>query len=463
MGGARDETPPPAYPDSSTVSPGISQEVRGNGENPGMFEHPVMDLEISQTDRDEFHHQLSCPQGSEISEVPRPKHSVSDTLLLMHQNSASLPDLINCEGVTRANVGVATQEGLSGEGIDGPIRQRSVSESRHTRHLSLTGHEDIHAKRQPRDKKKRSARRNGSIKLRSRSPPNLPPPPPPAAGMGELQEQTEEAATTGRQTFSELVEWKNTDLSLLPPPAQQSGDLASQSGSSVGFSEVMNTISNIDHELDEIAVSPVKPSIPAPRRTDGAKEQQDENELAVGEADNDFNEEEWLCDVPYEATPISPNRPTPEGGPQSAEEDSETELNVSKIQKASLSHPQHFVPANKLVSGGFIPAAVIETTMPTTDTQSTSDPQAKPAKGKHRVMFKEEVEDIPSYEPRVDQEADANEDVSALIIVTAVQLTCGNTCIYNVHVVLNMVTVCVMEYGYICGYQNTLSKTSGAL
>ena len=424
MSGAKEETPPPAYPDPITASPIHSQEMRGNGGSPRMFEHPVLDLEISHTDRDAFHRELSCPEGSEIAGGPRSlhQHSASDTLLLMHQNSASLPDLINCEGVVRASVGVVTQEGLAGEGIGGAMRQRSVSESRHTRHLSLTGHEDIHAKRPPRDKKKRSARRNGSIKLRSRSPPNLPPPPPPAVEMGELQEQSEEVTTTDRQTSSELVERKLTDLSLHPSPAsaQHSGDLASQSGSSIGFSEVMNTISNIDHELDEIdVVSPVKPSVPAPQRSNGVTEQLVANELAGREASDNFNEEEWLCDVPDEATPISPNRPTPEGGPQSAEEDSETEPHVGKTQNAS----KKFVPADKLVSSGFIPAATIESIRPPTDAQLTSETQAKPAKGKHRVMFKEEVEDIPSYEPRVDREPNANEEeeVSELIWLCGMQ------------------------------------------
>ena len=314
-----------------------------------------MDLDISHTDREEFHHQLSLSRETEQREVPRPlhHHSASDTLLLMHQNSASLPDLINCEGVGRASVGVATEEGVAGVVT---IRQRSMSEARHTRHLSLTGNEDIHAKRPPRDKKKRSARRNGSIKLRSRSPPNLPPPPPPPVEMGELQEHGEETNATDKQTSSKAVEQNHMDGDLQPPPVQHgvSGELTSQSSSaSVGFSEVMNTISNIDHELDEITVSPVKPSIPVPQRSTDATAQR--TEFTVGEASENFNEEEWLCDVPDETAPISPNRPTPEGGPQSADEDSGSEPKVPRPQQ-----PDSFVPADELVSGGFIPAAVVE-------------------------------------------------------------------------------------------------------
>ena len=351
--------------------------------------HPVMDLNISNSEQDELHRELSLPRREEPSRSVRP-HSASDTLLLMHQNSASLPDLMSCEGNIGTNLGVAVGGVASEE--RGAIRLRSVSESRHTRHLSLIGNEDIHAKRQPRDKKKRAARRNGSIKLRSRSPPNMPPPPPPP--MGELHEDSEEP------TISE-VDQRSHMTDLAPPPVHNGvgGDLTSQSSSvSVGFSEVMNTISNIDHELDGIGISPIKPSIPVPKRTTGLMAQGGA-EFTVGE--EDFNEEEWLCDGPDETIPLSPNRPTPEGGPQSAEEDSEAEAAARESRKDG------FVPADQLVSSGFIPASAIDST--------TSDFPGKSAKGKHRVMFKEEVEDIPNnYEPRVDHEE--HEEVREVVI-----------------------------------------------
>lgn len=407
------ESPPPAYSDTSSGTPVYSFEARGDGRSPRMFDmgiHPVMELNISsEAGQDEFHRQFSLPQRHEERTQPDRPQSAPETLLLMHKNSASLPDLINCEVTGGAMVGVAAG-GVASEDRGAIHHQRSMSETRHTRHLSLIGNEDILAKRPPRDRKKRSARRNGSIKLRSRSPPNLPPPPPPPS-MGELQEDGEETTDRGLEVGRDKQQ-----RDTVGPPLVTNGlnsNLTSQSSStSVGFSEVMNTISNIDHELDEIEVSPVKPSVPAPRRNMVPTTAQAKvpPEFTVGAVSDNFNEEEWLCDVSDEATPLSPpNRPTPEGGPQSAEEEeSETEASptASRDSRYGKKKDVRFVPAQQLVSSGFIPAAVIEQS-----TQPTSDLQAKPAKGKHRVMFKEEVEDIPNnYEPRVDQEVDANED-----------------------------------------------------
>ena len=414
------ESPPPSYSDASSGTP---QEVGGVMDSLGSGVHPVMDLNIH-TEQDDIEQEVRHHHGNEGGIRSLRPQSASDTLLLMHQNSASLPDLMNCEDqeVGVADGGVVT-EGVAGEGRSRVQRSASgASQSRHTRHLSLIGNEDIRAnlKQSSRDhRKKRSSRRNGSIKLRSRSPPNMPPPPPPTT--------VEEEATNGqtsslgpgaepKQLQKQEDDEMDFGINLQPPPPGQngiSGELPSQSSSSsVGFSDVMNTINNIDHELDDIVVTPTKPSIPAPQRNTGSQVQQGEGvSFAVGGGGgedsggvkDDFNEEEWLCDVPdHETTPISPaNRPAPDGGPPSAEEDSETEPAQKKSTNQMQAEHESFVSADQLVSGGFLPAATVE---------MTSDPgSGKSGKGKHRVMFKEEVEDIPNYEPRVDQEVSREE------------------------------------------------------
>ena len=417
------ESPPPSYSDASSGTPVHSQqEVGGVMDSLGSGVHPIMDLDIH-TEQDDFGQEGRYHHDNEGGARSLRPQSASDTLLLMHQNSASLPDLMNCDDheVGVAN-GDAVTEGVAGEGRNrGSHLQRSASgasQTRHTRHLSLIGNEDIeraNLKQPPRDhRKKRSSRRNGSIKLRSRSPPNMPPPPPPTTVEEDTSEREETTMATNKQTLSGAEQNQQggdqTDVGLhLPPQAVMqngiSGELPSQSSSSsVGFSEVMNTISNIDHELDDIAITPTKPSIPAPQRSmsnSSAQVQHGQSaEFTVGEMKDDFNEEEWLCDVPdSETTPISPkNRPAPEGGPPSAEEDSETEPTQKKSTNQKQAPHESFVSADQLISGGFLPAATIE---------MTSDPgqgNSKSGKGKHRVMFKEEVEDIPNYEPRVDQE-----------------------------------------------------------
>ena len=422
------ESPPPSYSDASSGTP---QEVGGVMDSLGSGVHPVLDLDIH-TEQDDTEQEVRYQHGNEGRVRSLRPQSASDTLLLMHQNSASLPDLMNCDDqeVGMANEGVVS-EGMAGEGKGrGSHLQRSASgasQSRHTRHLSLIRNEDIQAnlKQTPRDhRKKRSSRRNGSIKLRSRSPPNMPPPPPPTSSVEEDSSKHQEATnrqtsgTEPRQQLQKQDDQVDAGLSLhpLPPPTVQngiSGELPSQSSSSsVGFSEVMNTISNIDHELDDIVITPTKPSIPAPQRNASMQvhiaQGQDVNfavgggESSRGGVKEDFNEEEWLCDIPdSETTPISPTtRPAPDGGPPSAEEDSETEPAQKKSTNQVQAQHESFISADQLVSGGFLPAATIE---------MTSDPGPKSGKSKHRVMFKEEVEDIPNYEPRVDQEVGREE------------------------------------------------------
>ena len=148
---------------------------------------------------------------------------------------------------------------------------------RHTRHHSLTITEI-------KSKKKRSSRRQGSIKLRSRSPPELPPPPPPE---GEIP-----ASPTP----------------LGEPPQANDGLESEPSAASLGFSGVMDALSDIEQQIDQMSdeFSP-KPTIPAPVRGGSASEPQATFQFSMirtpspvpeqPEADN-FNEEEWLCDDP---------------------------------------------------------------------------------------------------------------------------------------------------------------------
>lgn len=316
-------------------------------------QHIMVDLAISQSDREPM-----FPQEGEEDQLS-PLHSKPRTephLALMQQLSSSLPEMLDETGNSTSPEAMEDHDHTH----HGENTSKHSPGSRHTRHLSLIGgSKDAHH-----NHSRRKPKRAGSLKQRSRSPPNLPPPPPPPPpsdpGANALLD------TSGMSMRS------NT------------------SSASLGFSEVMQTMSSIDHELDTIAenfttstvitpsMPPGRPPPPPPTQVDTAAISSGQSNLGpsptsitlsptslsptsqqcnvpspVPEAENEngeFCEEEWLCDEP--------------------------ELN------------------NGVTNG--------HAHQDTVRRDSSSD-ETKPKK-QLRVMFKDEVEAIPSYEPRVDLE-----------------------------------------------------------
>ena len=183
-------------------------------------EHPVLDLDITQTEeapiedgegeREEeeeryvlapIHLSSTEPQANGLRPVPMHQRSVSDTShLLFRTNSASLPELADTRSSSSPEPVCDTVEGAKQQiSLETPKFR-----TKHTRHLSLLGG----------DNHKRKKRRST---IRCRSPPNYPPPPPPG---------DEESGGNVEKTH--------------------------QRKDSFGFSKVMQTISSIDQELQEM-------------------------------------------------------------------------------------------------------------------------------------------------------------------------------------------------------------------
>ena len=161
------------------------------------------------------------PQTSDLRPAPVHQRSVSDTsLLLCRTNSTSLPELAGPPSS-------ASPEPISDPAEGVQILQESPTKkfrTKHTRHLSLLGGD--HHKR----KKRRS-------QIRCRSPPNYPPPPPPA------NEESGDEIDKNQQRKDEID--KNQQRKDEIDKNQQRKD-------SPGFSKVMQTISSIDQELQEM-------------------------------------------------------------------------------------------------------------------------------------------------------------------------------------------------------------------
>ena len=366
------ETPPPHYSASLPTNlthgqiqkywPAQNGNLESDQDGFGTLEsgeNVIMDLSISQTDQE---HSSSSPGEDSL---PPPIHirSASDSLILMQSASNSLPDLV---GEDSSSPDVLDESGRGQGGGAEEAAKSSNHSYKHTRSMSLVGAMGEKGfKERPHASRKKKPRRAGSVKQRSRSPPNLPPPPPP-----EINSQEESDGALGADAG--MVDQGGSSSQERDPSLQNN-----KTAVNVGFNEVLTTISNIDQQLDELSDEFI---IKAPQNsthaTTGLTSLQDvclvpspvpEEE---GEGDKEFQEDEWLCDIPSQ---------------QLGDKEVELELNdhdvgpelqiVSSISDHSPSHPQ--------VSG-----------------EKTAK---KTGKGKHRVMFKEEVEDIPSYEPRVDQ------------------------------------------------------------
>ena len=386
------ETPPPGY--SETMPAVLSQEGYGIS-TLGSVIHPVMDLDISQTEHD------IIPQHREVVEI-QPVHTraASDSLILHHQNSASLPDLIKHEGSsspdnTTEDQGSSLED--SGPGQQGALNQpltfKESPRGHHTRHLSLISGHTRHlslisgvGEVKPQSRRRKS-KRSGSIKQRSRSPPNLPPPPPP----GDLEENSDTTVTGMTSSSSDTTQ---QELHVVQPVSHEL-TASEPSITSLGFSEVMNTISNIDEQLDMIndGRNP-KPSVPVPQRTTESAFANGQlvNHVSENEMLNSYWEEDEEGEWPtVDHTHLAMERTTPEGATNIETPATDHDLGPSPQMITDEQHQDISSP-----EAG--------------DTATTSEAQHKSSKGKHRVMFKEEVEDIPSYDPQMDQPEEEEEE-----------------------------------------------------
>ena len=187
-------------------------------------------------------------------------------------------------------------------------------------------------------------RHSGRRKLRSRSPPNLPPPPPPPSDSIERLLETSQ------------------DHDFQRSVGKGASYTSSVSTTSPGYSKVFHTISDIDKQLDNITENfttstvikvsqPPKHPPPLPPT---------EEDTVDG-----FCVEDWMCDLPPS--------PTDQLG-------SSSHKNILPDQEVPLS-PPHTDVLFDLTNGMA---------------------EEKPAETQHHVMFKEDVEAIPHYEPCVD-------------------------------------------------------------
>ena len=185
--------------------------------------------------------QLSVQQP--ISSKPSPQHqrSVSDTSVLLTRsriNSSSLPELADDHTSSTSPEPVADTVEAARQQMS-RVSPKKQFRTKHTRHLSLLNG------REGKQKKRRSAH------YRSRSPPNYPPPPPPA---NEDSANEEETPTAPRKD-------------------------------SLGFSKVMQTISSIDQELQEmggVAGTETTPNISPPMSFKAIDPPTSEGEGVVG-------------------------------------------------------------------------------------------------------------------------------------------------------------------------------------
>ena len=295
------------------------------------------------------------PQDVQNDPKPHPNHqrSISDTsILLSRTNSSSLPELIDHTSSTSPELIPDTVECARQQ-----ISQEAPTKrfrTKHTRHLSLLSGREV------KRKKRRSAQ------FRCRSPPNYPPPPPPANEDSADEVETQRGCHTRKDSF--------------------------------GFSKVMQTISSIDHELQEmggVADTNTTPNISPPMRFkainprqsplhNSLEREQGEREGVISSLDTPGEEEGNGHDMQIFGEQ--------EGG------------HVPSLQKDEIPTTGIFTTQDSTtdIIVPFSPTASSPTKK--TPPPIAAKPKQKPKPKKNKVMFKEEVEDIPSYEPRIDDE-----------------------------------------------------------
>ena len=229
------------------------REGQGQGEGEGEGDHEEQEREQEEREEEEEAEErgVQIPQErgrGGMVEAPPPVHarSESDSHLILHRkNSSSLPDLMKRDNSvspededTPTTVPDNVEDARRQISNESPVPRRA----QHTRHLSLTGVQ-ISGKL-----RKKRRQQSGSLKQRSRSPPNYPPPPPPA------NEDSGNEASGGREGEGEA------------PLAKGEGEVSRKG--SLGFSQVMSTMSNVSHEVEEMAseVAELPPNISPPLR-----------------------------------------------------------------------------------------------------------------------------------------------------------------------------------------------------
>ena len=381
-------TPPPQY-FSTLPSVGLSpgrprsyQEHRLPNEGHGTLEsnqsgfstmesgQHIIDLDIAEIEREQ-----SVSVNEEAQSTSIHTRSSSDSLVLMQ--TQSLNDIVSQDSVSPENGEGDYQQ----KGVEAHHSTKTSSHSYgHTRHLSLMESLEI---KESHGSRKKKPRRTNSVKGRSRSPPNLPPPPPPPESGSKVE---------GKRSFEASQEEPDDNgvQQLLP---NEGLTHSTTSSSSLGFSEVLNTISNIDQQLETITDNF---SDPQTMQVEMARISFTNSNFAPSpipeELNKEFNEE-WIHEVPDNQI-ISPPLVSPG-------QSIKTSPNI--ISPPLESPGQSIKTPPNLV----IPSPSTQFGLPNGGewTRVKNAASETPTKVKHRVMFKDEVEDIPnSYEPRIDQE-----------------------------------------------------------
>ena len=219
---------------------------------------------------------VNSPTSPPPSDPPR---APRDKVTLERRCSISLPELLSIKkspGREEGEGGKGKKEERVHSSEDVPKRCPPAAKAsneeeekeelvvRHTRHFSLIDHH-MSGQKQP-SKKKISSKRQGSLRRRSikhggslkrsRSPPTLPPPPPPPPPHCDVPELGPEPKVlpADATTVTTTTATDPNALLIKPQATPHTNELTSQaSATSIGFSDVLHTISDIDHQLDELA------------------------------------------------------------------------------------------------------------------------------------------------------------------------------------------------------------------
>lgn len=214
----------------------------------------------------------------------------SDALVMLHENSTSLPEFPSIP--MDRDLSSPESRGGGGEGGGRQTSPDSEVQCDVAGGVALEPGSFLGSLGKDRGHKKRSSKRGGSVKVRSRSPPNLPPPPPPPlSNMVESQPPADKPQSSLESSFPLTVanlpppppfyspSAARVPSEPLPPlPLTSNGkgcpDLPSISATTtttqqslkgedkvtnLEFLDVMNTISTIEQQLNEMEIqSPIR-------------------------------------------------------------------------------------------------------------------------------------------------------------------------------------------------------------
>ena len=434
-------------------------------------QHPVMDLDLTNHNPEAESDRLDTAE-EETEEHTLPLHFLQEsdhTPSMLEERTHSMPELNKHDGSTSPEVEpLICQDESQLPPPRMALSQDTPTNGRgHTRHLSLVGVKHF--------RKKRSSRRQGSVKMsRSRSPPNLPPPPPPPVEKEEEREEEDHqrSLTPMSPPIPEEEAPSGSDSadghSLMPQPDGHGLMPQLVSSTSLGFTEVMNTILDIDQQLDQLTVlgpailSPTqaKPSVAIPKRpppppgyssssgnqnsgTETGSEELDFSCLDDGGFDSlsgssgEYKIDEIKAEPRFSSSERSTGVaeqvvPPPSGGwitleARASLEQKPPPVTSIKVEQdvreelldknLSLSAP-HDKPVPSRISFEDEEEEEEEGAVGAGERPLARDEQAvkhlpkldNREKRHKQVMFREEVEAIPRYEPRVDKEVDPTEE-----------------------------------------------------